>query len=81
MVGVARVARQAYPDPTAREGSWLAADLEPVKALATPVALAEVKADASLRGDPARPPVAALGDAAPAAAFERILALGKTKVR
>jgi predicted RNA-binding protein with PUA-like domain len=79
-VGVARVAREAYPDPTAREGSWLAVDLEPVKALAKPVALAEVKADASLRGIPlvrqSRLSVMPL----PPQAFERILALGKTKV-
>ena len=27
VVGVARVAGEAYPDPTAREGSWLAVDL------------------------------------------------------
>jgi predicted RNA-binding protein with PUA-like domain len=80
VVGVARVAREAYPDPTAREGSWLAVDLEPVKALAKPVALAEVKADASLRGIPlvrqSRLSVMPL----PPQAFERILALGKTKV-
>jgi predicted RNA-binding protein with PUA-like domain len=81
VVGVARVAREAYPDPTAREGSWLAVDLEPVKALARPVALAEVKAEAALRAIPlvrqARLSVMPL----PAEAFERILALGETKVR
>jgi predicted RNA-binding protein with PUA-like domain len=79
--GVARVAREAYPDPTAREGSWLAVDLEPLRALARPVALAEIKADASLGGIPlvrqSRLSVMPL----PVPAFERILALGKPKVR
>jgi predicted RNA-binding protein with PUA-like domain len=81
VVGVARVAREAYPDPTAREGSWLAVDLEAVKAVATPVPLAAIKADASLRGIPlvrqSRLSVMPL----PADACERILALGQTKVR
>ena len=64
-----------------REGSWLAVDLEPAKALAKPVTLAEIKADASLRGIPlvrqSRLSVMPL----PAQAFERILALGNTKLR
>jgi predicted RNA-binding protein with PUA-like domain len=81
VVGVARVAREAYPDPSAREGSWLAVDLEPVKAVARPVALAEIKAEAALRGIPlvrqARLSVMPL----PEEAFERILDLGKTKLR
>jgi predicted RNA-binding protein with PUA-like domain len=81
VVGVAKVAREAYPDPSAREGSWLAVDLEPVKAVARPVPLAEIKADASLREIPlvrqSRLSVMPL----PTPAFERILAHGKTKLR
>ena len=49
VVGVARVSRTAYPDPTADDPQWLAVDLEPVCPLAQPVALAEIKADAELR--------------------------------
>jgi predicted RNA-binding protein with PUA-like domain len=49
VVGLARVTRAAYPDPTADEGDWSAADLAPVKALTKPVTLAVVKADKSLR--------------------------------
>ena len=45
VVGVARVARTAYPDPTATEGDWSAVDLEPVKPLRTPVTLAQLKSD------------------------------------
>ena len=81
VVGVARVVRESYPDPSAGEGSWLAVDLEALQALVSPVALAQIKAEASLREIPlvrqGRLSVMPL----PAQAFERILALGKTKLR
>jgi predicted RNA-binding protein with PUA-like domain len=78
VVGIARVRRTAYPDPTASDPRWVAVDLEPVRSLVRPVALAEVRADARL-GEialvrhsrlsvmPLRRPE-----------FDRILALGKT---
>ena len=49
VVGVARVAREPYPDPTATEGDWLAVDLAPLKAVLKPVTLAQIKADTILR--------------------------------
>jgi predicted RNA-binding protein with PUA-like domain len=49
VVGLARVAREAYPDPTAGEEDWTAVDLVPVKPLAKPVTLPEIKADKILR--------------------------------
>ena len=49
VVGLARVAREAFPDPTAVEGDWSAVDLAPVKALAKPVSLAAIKADRILK--------------------------------
>ena len=50
IVGVARVKREAYPDPTATadDGDWSAVDFEPVAPLAAPVTLAAVKANAKL---------------------------------
>jgi predicted RNA-binding protein with PUA-like domain len=48
-VGLARVARESYPDPTAEEGDWSAVDLVPIKALARPVALSQIKTDKILR--------------------------------
>ena len=45
IVGLARVAREAYPDPTAKEGDWACVDLIPVKTLVQPVTLAVIKAD------------------------------------
>ena len=49
VVGVARVSKPAFPDPTADEDGWLAVELVPVKALAKPVTLSEIKTEASLR--------------------------------
>jgi predicted RNA-binding protein with PUA-like domain len=43
VVGIARVAREAYPDPTSEE-DWSAVDVEPVKALKRPVTLDEMRA-------------------------------------
>jgi len=49
VVGLARVTKPAYPDPTADEGGWAAVDLTPVKPLAGPITLAAIKADKTLR--------------------------------
>jgi len=49
IVGIARVARAAYPDPTAADGDWSCVDLKPVKALKRPIPLAVIKADTILR--------------------------------
>ena len=49
LVGVARVAREAYPDPTASDENWYCVDLKPVKALKQAIPLAIVKADPILR--------------------------------
>lgn len=49
IVGVTRVVRTAYPDPTATEGDWSAVDLAPLKPVARPVSLSDLKADAALK--------------------------------
>lgn len=49
VAGTARVAREAYPDPTAEEGDWSCVDLVPVKACRTPVTLDVIKAAPALR--------------------------------
>src|SRR5580704_1018849 len=46
VVGVARVSREAYPDPTGKDdgnGDWSAVEVEPVRALARPVTLDELR--------------------------------------
>ena len=49
-VGIARVARTAYPDPTTDDERWVAVDVVPVRALERPVTLAAVRADAEAGG-------------------------------
>jgi predicted RNA-binding protein with PUA-like domain len=48
VVGLAKVARTAYPDPTADEGDWSCVDLVPARALKTPVTLDRIKATRDL---------------------------------
>ena len=49
IVGLARVVKAAYADPTAKEGDWVCVDLAPVKALTKHLTLAVVKADKQLK--------------------------------
>ena len=43
VVGIAKVVKEHYPDPTAEKGDWSAVELAPVKALNRPVTLVEIK--------------------------------------
>ena len=49
VVGLAKVARVAYPDATAEEGDWSAVDLVAGKALKRPVSLEEIKKNPRLK--------------------------------
>jgi predicted RNA-binding protein with PUA-like domain len=49
VVGIARVIRKAYSDPTATEGDWSAVDLAPEKALPRAVTLDEIKRNPRLK--------------------------------
>jgi predicted RNA-binding protein with PUA-like domain len=77
VVGIARVVREAYPDPKSTE--WLAVDLEPVRPLAIPVSLASLKAEPGLArlGLVHQPRLSVMP--VEEAHFARILALGATK--
>ena len=48
IVGEAEVLREAFTDPTAREGNWVAVELKPNKALSRRVSLEEIKANKKL---------------------------------
>jgi predicted RNA-binding protein with PUA-like domain len=50
IVGVVEVAREAYPDPTASEGPWLAVDMATIGPMPKPVTLAQIKADPAFAG-------------------------------
>ena len=52
VVGIAEVARAAYPDPTADDAQWVAVDIKPVKRLDEPVPLAAIRYDAKLSNLP-----------------------------
>jgi len=49
VVGIAKVVRDAYPDPTAKEGDWTTVDLAPIKPLRHPVTLDQIKASRPLK--------------------------------
>ncbi|MGZ3273990.1 MAG: EVE domain-containing protein [Caulobacteraceae bacterium] len=50
VVGVAEVSREAFIDPTDPAGRFVAVELTPVRPLARPVSLAEMKANPALAG-------------------------------
>lgn len=52
IVGLARVRKTAYPDPTAKEGDWVCVDLEPVYQFVRPVFLETLKTRTTLRDLP-----------------------------
>jgi predicted RNA-binding protein with PUA-like domain len=49
IVGIAKVAKEAYRDPTTEDPNWVVVDFKPVKALKEPVSLATIKADKRLQ--------------------------------
>lgn len=49
VVGIAKVVKEHYPDPTTDETGWVVVDLALHKALKRPVGLAEIKADKLLQ--------------------------------
>jgi len=48
VVGVAKVLKEAYPDPTAPDEDWAAVDVGPVKSMKAPVPLEVIKSDPEL---------------------------------
>ncbi|MBM3824762.1 MAG: EVE domain-containing protein [Verrucomicrobia bacterium] len=48
VVGLARVSKAPFPDPTAQEGDWSAVELKAVKPLVQRVTLSQIKSDPDL---------------------------------
>ncbi|MEO7311785.1 MAG: EVE domain-containing protein [Chitinophagaceae bacterium] len=48
IVGIAKVAKEAYQDPTTEDANWVVVDFKPVRKLKNPVNLATMKADQRL---------------------------------
>src|SRR6185503_9594217 len=48
IVGIAKVVKEAYQDPTTTDDRWVSVDLKPVKKLKKPVTLESIKKDKRL---------------------------------
>jgi predicted RNA-binding protein with PUA-like domain len=80
VVGVAKIVKEAYPDPTTDDDRWVVVDVAPVVAVSEPVTLADIKAEPALsemalirRSRLSVVPVTA-------AEFKRVLKMGRTKL-
>lgn len=49
VVGIAKIVKEFYQDPTTEDTNWVVVELEPVQALKKPVTLADIKAESSLQ--------------------------------
>ena len=49
IVGIAKVVKEAYLDPTTDDEAWVAVDVKPVKKLKNPVNMKQIKADKRLQ--------------------------------
>jgi len=49
VVGIAKVVKEAYQDPTTDDTAWVVVELSPVEALKKPVTLETIKADPRLK--------------------------------
>lgn len=49
VVGVAKVVKEFYQDPTSDDPNWVVVDLAPVETLKKPVTLEQIKADGRLK--------------------------------
>jgi len=52
IVGVVKVVREAYPDPTAEKGDWVSVDMKAVAPMPKPVTLTQIKEDPAFAGIP-----------------------------
>lgn len=48
IVGIAKVIKEAYQDPTTTDSAWVAVNLKPYKKFKKPVTLAQIKAEKTL---------------------------------
>ena len=49
IVGIAKVVKEFYQDPTTEDPNWVVVDLSPVESLKNPVTLVQIKADEQLK--------------------------------
>ena len=49
IVGIVKIIKEAYQDPTTKEEAWVAVEVAPFKKLKNPVTLAQIKSDKRLQ--------------------------------
>ena len=49
VIGIAKVSKEAFQDPTTDEEAWVAVELKPVKKLKKPVSLKDIKSTPALK--------------------------------
>lgn len=49
VVGIAKLVKEAYQDPTTEDKAWVVVDIKPHKKIKKPVSLAQIKTDARLQ--------------------------------
>ena len=81
VVGIAKVTKEYYPDPTAEKGDWSAVDFIPHQRLAEPVTLKAIKANDKLQ----QMPLVRIGRLSVMQLekkdFMEVLKMGKTKLK
>lgn len=80
IVGIARVVKAPFADPTAKEGDWVAVELAAKKKLQQKVTLADLKADPELSQIPLVRKMRLSVSPLTQSQFERILQFAKTKL-
>ena len=80
IVGIAKVVKEHYQDPTTTELAWLAVDFAPFKKLKKPVSLSQIKEEELLSNmDLVRLARLSVGAVKPFE-FDRIIAIAETKI-
>ncbi len=79
IVGIAKVVKEAYQDPTTEDTAWSVVEIAPFKKLKKPVTLAQIKADKQLANMQIIKLSRLSVSAVTQAEFDRVLALSETK--
>jgi predicted RNA-binding protein with PUA-like domain len=80
IVGIAKVAKEHYPDATAKEGDWSTVDFAPLKPMKKAVTLADIKKEAALKTMELVRISRLSVSKVTAKEFEKILQMGETKI-
>ncbi len=79
IVGIAKVVKEAYQDPTTEDTAWSVVEIAPFKKLKKPVTLAQIKADKQLAAMQIIRLSRLSVSAVTAAEFDRVLAISESK--